>query len=137
MKIHIGKKDTQFIAGYVPIIVEDQEFDLSAISDNECTEILANEILDEFDLGRLNDLVQTLISKLRMGGKLVIGGTDILLFCKGVLDGSLTEVEWGNMITLKRSMTKTSVVLNGIRSMGLNVEIYDVNGVHYEITVRR
>lgn len=137
MRIHIGTEGTQFIKGYHSVIVKDQNIDLNAISNNECTEILANDILDEFRIENIGSVIQALLSKLRIGGKLVLGGTDILLFCKAVQDGSLSEAEYSNIIASKQSMTQAPLVLETLRGMGLNVEIYDINGIHFEVAVRR
>jgi hypothetical protein len=137
MKIHVGNPQTQFIGGYNAIQVVDEQIDLSAISDNECVEILASEILDEFQIHNIGQVIQLLLSKLRIGGKLIIGGTDVLLFCKAVQDGSISEQDYCNIISSKKSMTQTNIVLDTLRQLGLTIEVSDINGIHFEATVRR
>jgi len=46
--------------------------------DNECTEILAPQILDFIPKEKHGEFIHHLVSKLRRGGKLIIGGTDII-----------------------------------------------------------
>ena len=46
------------------------------VSDNECTEIFADKIIDFISISNMFNMVSHWIKKLRHGGILVIGGTD-------------------------------------------------------------
>ena len=50
--------------------------------ENECVEIVAEDILDYLQLGESRKVLAHWISKLRHGGKIVVGGTDILEVCR-------------------------------------------------------
>jgi len=51
------------------------------VNDSEATEILALDILDFLPLGIAGKALHNWVQKLRHGGKIVVGGTDIGLVC--------------------------------------------------------
>lgn len=137
MKLHVGKPETQFIQGYRPVVIIDGQLNLDSVTDNECEEILANEVCDEFPIEEIGGVMQVLLSKLRLGGKITLGGTDAFLLSKAILDGSLPEVEYCNVVRTRKSLTNVNTVADTLRGIGLNLEVFETNGVHYEITARR
>jgi predicted SAM-dependent methyltransferase len=139
MKVHLIKSQDNLIKGYVGI-----EFsqsiklrNLNLLSDNECEFILANDFLDEFPRQEIAQAVQTLVSKLRVNGTLVIGGTDIRVFCKSLINSLIDENEASEMIKAKQSMTNIQETLNLLKAIGLNVQSSQILGSHYEITAIR
>ena len=80
MKLHIVKPEQESIENYTRVDANPDSLDLSKVSDNECTMILANDILDLFHIDNLPQLLEHLVKKIRMGGELVVGGTDVRLF---------------------------------------------------------
>jgi len=61
--------------------------------DAECTEIIAEEIIDYIPIDKTLDIIQLFVSKLRLGGKIVLGGTDIIELSKDILRQNKTMVE--------------------------------------------
>lgn len=137
MKLQILKEGQDVIEGYHQIYVKDQQVDFEGISDNECLEIIANDIIDEFSIPNIGAMLGAVAKKLRLGGTLVAGGTDLRLYCHAVLDGTISEAQAGSLIEHKKSLSCTEIMLNTLRQMGFSVEVYDTMGVHFEITVRR
>jgi len=87
MKLHIsvGKGFTK--PGYLnidPITGQGNELSVKAdirkldefVSDSECTEIIAENVLDYLEAGEADQALQHWVKKLRHGGKIIIGGTD-------------------------------------------------------------
>ena len=58
MKIQILRENQQAIENYTKIIVGDNQIDLSSISDNECSFILANDVLDSFSIENIDQLIK-------------------------------------------------------------------------------
>jgi len=137
MKIHVIKEGADTIGGYTKVTVANEAIDLNGVSDNECEFIMANQILNEFSPDKIGSCLQVLIKKLRMGGTLVIGGTELRMFCINVTNGLVTPREAGQVISECRSMTDSLDVINILRQFGLTVVTTQVNGIHYEITARR
>ena len=75
--------------------------------------------------------------KIRIQGTLVVGGTDIRLFCKHVTNGSINEAEASKIIDTVKSMTTLNESVDFIRALGLNIESTQINGIHYEIKAKR
>ena len=137
MKIHIVREGQETIENYKKVTVSNNSVDLSDISDNECTFILAGDTLDNFSLENIPLFIQNLTKKVRMGGSLVIGGTDIRLFAKSVINGMTPENEASNMVGLVQSMAIIANTLDIIKSLGMQIESTQINGFHYEVTAKR
>lgn len=144
MKIQLLKNQNDVITGFKPILYQpssgafiDPLMGLSQVSDNECSFIMANEIIDDFEISKVTGLIQVLLSKLRLNGELVIGGTDIRLFCKNVANGLIDESSASELIKTKQSMTSMNAVIKIIESLGLKVTLTQMSGIHYEVTCIR
>ena len=137
MKIQILRENQQAIENYTKIIVGDNQIDLSSISDNECSFILANDVLDSFSIENIDQLIKSILMKLRIKGSIVIGGTDMRLFCKNVTNGSVDTGQASRIIGVVQSMTVLNDIVNLIRSSGLNIESTQITGIHYEIKATR
>ena len=122
MKIHILKSDQKEIENYKRITVSDDQINLSEISDNECSFILANDVLDSFSVENIGSLITSIIKKLRIKGAVVIGGTDIRLFSKNVINGTISGENAAKIIGSLRSMTTLNDTQNIIKSLGLNID---------------
>ena len=95
MKINITIGSSHFINGYLnidPITGQDVEgaeairadvrnLDNLAM-DSECKEIIAEDILDYLEKEDARAALSNWVSKLRHGGKIIVGGTDIYEACK-------------------------------------------------------
>ena len=137
MKLHIVKPEQESIENYTRLDVTSNTLDLSAVSDNECIAILANDILDVFNLDNVHAVIEQLVRKLRMGGELVIGGTDIRLFCKFVANDQIDEPTAARLIGNAQSMTTFDQTSNSLVALGLNILSSQIMGIHYEIKASR
>lgn len=146
MKIHLTNQQGSGIKGYMEIVympyqenssVQSRLSSLNNILNNESEFIIASEILDDFPLNQIGDLVQYLLTKLRLKGTIVIGGTDIRLFCKSVVNSVINEPEASNVLKNKQSMTNVNDVSKLLQSLGLSIQTTQILGNHYEITAIR
>ena len=137
MKIQVVKMGEPVIEGYKQAICSDNYVNLMDIADNECTEIMAQDILDNFDYERIQECLVALVGKLRLNGKIVVGGTDIRLFSRLVTNCSLSEQEACGLLKNSNSMSSLSAVKPIIKSLGLNIESSTINGTHFEIVAKR
>jgi len=137
MKIHVAKMDQETIEGYKHVVLTDDYINFADVSDNECELILANDVLDSFTLGNIKNCVVSLVNKLRLGGTIIIGGKDIRLFSRFVMNNLMSDAEASNVISEVRSMPNTKDIVEGIKSMGLTVETVNTTGIHFEIVARR
>ena len=72
-----------------------------------------------------------------MGGSLVVGGTDVRLFSKSVINGIIPENEASSVVNLAKSMSTNDNTIDIIKSLGMQIESTQINGYHYEIKAKR
>ena len=137
MKIQITTANQEHIAGYREISIKDGKIDFQEISDNECTFILANNVLDVFPAQQVKPCILELVKKLRLGGTLVVGGTDLRIFSLNVINGMLTPDEASNIISSVSSMNNAGTITEIIRELNLTIVSTQIGGVHYEISAER
>ena len=137
MKIHVVRMDQKPIENYRAIVVSENFINFLDISDNECVEILANDALDSFSIEKIPECIHGLVKKLRLGGTLVIGGTDIRLFAKAITNGAIGRGDASGMIDSLHSMATMSMVSPVIEKAGLKIINTSLGGVHFEIKAQR
>lgn len=137
MKLHVVKPQEQAIENYTKAIVSNNDVNLSEISDNECEVIMANDAVDQFDVERVGELATKLSQKLRKEGSITLGGTDIRLLCKCILNDQITEKEGANIIGSIKSASSANLLKRVLESLGLEIVSTQITGVHYEVTAKR
>lgn len=109
MKIKLGVGEIPY-AGYLNIdpcplqtqadcevVIGDPRM-LYMVEQSECTEILAPNILDYIHVSQLVPFITLLVSKLRHGGKIILGGTDLHTICRSYMIGELKPEELINIL---------------------------------------
>ena len=137
MKIQVAKMSGDIIDGYRHVVASDNYINFMDISDNECTEILANDVLDCFSDEKIQDCIVSLVSKLRLGGRLIIGGKDLRLFCKLVLNGLVDRREASNILQNTNSMPSLREITPLVEKTGLNILRTQISGMHFEVVAQR
>lgn len=118
--------------GLDPLHLADQE-----AADNECDVILAPEIMSYIPYSSYASAISLLLKKLRTGGELIIGGTEIGAFGDNVLK---MDTEAANLVVSKSaSMAEVNDVCDLVKQLtGEGYQIsWSCTGVHYEIKIRR
>jgi len=137
MKLHIVKPGQESIESYARVEVAPNTLDISMLSDNECSSIMANDILDFFSVDNIPKVLEHLTTKMRMGGDLVVGGTDVRLFCKYVTNDQVDELSAAQIIGFCESMATLGQISDILQSLGLNIVSSQISGMHYEIKAAR
>lgn len=137
MKIQILRDQQNSIEGYEHVMMNGAELNLSRFSNNECTEIIADNILDAVPIKYIAQTLKLLIDKLRMGGKLVIGGTDLRLFCKQVLNQAISPTDANVIVSQCQSMTNLDEIVSLVGTTNLKIQTTNMNGIHFEICCTR
>ena len=109
----------------------------SEVSNNECSYILAPEILSSFALPQYSEVLTLMASKLRMNGELVVGGTELRAFTDAVRNKKLDMQGSNQVISRCQSMANVHEVCELINSLGNFQLTWSCSGVHYEIKGRR
>jgi hypothetical protein len=136
MKIHIVDNQEKAISGFATVLFKNLDSDFDQISNNSCELILANDIFDYVESKEILETIQKLLLKLRLGGKMVVGGKDLYLFCKSVKNHLISDEQASELISKSKSLINHSVVQEMITKLGLKYTT-QLNGIHYEITAFR
>lgn len=135
MKIHIIKQGETAIEGYqkIELLPGFMLIGLDEVSDNEAEVIFANDILDALPANIVQQTITQLVSKLRLGGTLTLGGTELRTFTKNVTNQMIPEDQAVETIRNSQSMVNVNSLSDLLRSMGLEVEATTISGIHCEV----
>ncbi len=102
------------------------------VEDSECTEILADDILDYIVAKNIHPSLEYWTKLLRHGGKLIVGGTDLYEVAKAIVNQSLKIREANELIhgTSIQHISQISMLdlCELIKSLGLNIIVKRTNG---------
>jgi hypothetical protein len=137
MKVHVVGAEEQHIEGYERVEISQNQGSLKHLSDNECTFVLANDTLDQLDYNSAKGFVLEARQKLRLGGTLVVGGTDIRLLARNIINDSIGVEDANQIMFNKKSCLDINTVTDLVSSVGLQIISTRISGVHYEVEARR
>ncbi len=137
MKIHILEKDGDPVGNYNPIYLNEGRADLSSLSDNECEFILASDVIDHIDIQSVHSFLVDARKKMRMGSSIVIGGTDIRLLSRAIINNQIEVPEANALIYSKKSCSDINSVISILNAVGLTITSTKMTGIHYEIESKR
>lgn len=134
MKLHVVKQGDTSIEGYKKIEFLNGNFlGLDDVSNNSSEEIFANDVLDAIPNEFIQQSVAALVGKLRVNGRITVGGTELRLFVKSVLNQGIPEDQAMSIIRTNQSMLNFNKLCELMKSMGLEVETTTINGIHCEV----
>ena len=115
------------------------------VSDAECTEITADEILDYIPHGQHLAVIQHWVSKLRHGGRIKVGGTDLYEVAKVVMNQLVTNQEANLLLhgnhqhawDIKHGQMTLNQVVSILRDLGLHIEKQRLNGTKMLVEANR
>lgn len=134
MKLQIIEDESQKIEGFETIMTS-QNLNLDNVPDNSCEIIVAKQALDSTVSAQ--ESLGKICSKVRLGGSVVISGTELRCFFKNVINGMIDENSASVLVGKSLSLSSVDSVKNGLRSLGFFVKSSTINGVSYEITAER
>lgn len=139
MKLQLTKDNENTIQGYKTIVYTDPNkiSELNGIINNSCEYILANTILDDFEIEQHPNILGVLVSKLRLGGTIVIIGHDFNTISKAFLNHEMSIGEVSNLIKNKKSINTALNVIKSLSQIGLNISSIKYNQYLYEIVALR
>lgn len=137
MKLNITSDPSKSISGYKNIfVVNNDSFDLNDIVNNCCSEIVFTAI-DYVPFSETEDLLRTIISKLRLGGKLVITGLNFDNICRNYMSDSISEKDVSEIVEQIKSIRSRNKLYSFIKNLGLTIEHSIAKGNVYELSATR
>lgn len=137
MKLNILKDTSKKIENYNNIIISEDNIDLSNIVDNSCEEILCFDSLDFVAYDKINQVIGSMLSKLRLNGSLIIVGTDIRSISRLVLNETISYEEFNKEIQDKKSLSSSDNIRKFLLYNSVIIESEILRGYKYEFRITR
>jgi len=131
MKVNIGNGE---IKGYQNF---PESVDLSEINDAECVEILAPAIVNIIDYTKLQSVLQQWYKKLRINGILILGGYDLVEFCKQVIRYEISKEEKNSIIAGSGCFLALDEITDMVKIIGFKIKKRQLNGIRYTLELTR
>ena len=117
----------------------------SFVDDAEAQEIIALDVIDYIPLTDINAVIKHWVSKLRHGGLLIIGGTDLFEVSKAFAQYRLDITEANKLIhgeqskpyLVKRTNFTTLGLADYLSSLGLKLQKKRINDFHLTVEATR
>ncbi len=123
--------------GYQVLEVMNGNFNIDQFSEGECVEILAPNILNLVPFSSLNDVILKIVSKLRTGGALTIGGTDSEMLARAIINHTINVESLNSHVYNSEAITDIATTKAFLTSLGLQILSANYNGLNYEIRAKR
>lgn len=136
MKINIINDSSKTIANYKNLVLTSNT-NFTDIVDNSCEEILCVDALDYVDQNSRNAVLGSILSKLRLNGRIIIAGTDVRSLSRLVLSENISVDEYNKEIENKKSLSTSTNIRNILLSSNLKIESELIRGQKYELTAIR
>ena len=137
MKLNITSDPSKSISGYKNIfVVNNDNFDVSGIVNNCCSEIICNAI-DYIPYGVTENLLKAIILKLRLGGSLIVTGLNFDNICRYYISDTISEKDVSDMLEHIKSVRSRNRLCSFLKSLGLTIEYSISKGNIYEISATR
>jgi len=154
MKVNLIRKNSEKLDGYMNLDPHPSTDDVTACShenidafvdDGEAEEIRACDVIDFLPTGKLMDTMKHWRKKLRLKGKLTIGGTDLREVARSLQQGSISEQSANELLynvndtdwDIKRSAGTIEIMVNVFNQLGLKIEEKLLRNNRYIITGTR
>ena len=151
MKVRIGYKQP-VIKGFIHIdpkpaeenvpayngLLEDLNLD-GIVDNNECTEIIAGELINFIPVEKVFTVLTHVCMKLRHGGRIIVGGVDARMLALGMFNGGVDPKEFNNILYAEghKSVLPMNDMAALLSKIGLIVTSREMNGVSYLISAER
>ncbi len=143
MKLNLINTQNESREGYMDMYISQMEMLDFYVSNGECEEIIANDILDHTEYAKRGEVLSLLVSKLQVKqGKILIGGFDYRGVCKFAVNGQsdgpqVNQLLFGSAPNLKKSIAHIEEVTTVLKANGCNVTHITYAGFQYTISAER
>lgn len=124
----------------VPYEGQLENLNLDAVCDNnECTEIIAGELINYIPVDKVFAVLSHVAMKLRHAGRITVGGTDSRMVGLGIVNGGLDPAEVNRVLYAEghKSILPMNDMALLLSKVGLIVLSREMNGCNYLITAER
>jgi|TARA_B100000085_G_scaffold284637_1_gene318248 hypothetical protein len=137
MKLQIITDENDKIEGYLHLPLQTLQQEITKIPNNSCESIVAVKVSNRIPAQSMEGFLDLVISKLRLGGEILVSGIEQKVMAKHILNGYLKESQFNEILTFANSMETLSDTVNLLNSKGLKIKTTNMNGIEYEVSATR
>lgn len=137
MRLFVTANPSRHITGYLRCDIAYGNWNIEQIPENSQTEIVAVDAIDNIDFDKRSLLITDLVSRLRIGGTIVVTGIDASIMCRNLYYKVMSVKDFNVAITEKKSVGVVDDLVKSLHEAGLTIVSHAMEGANYEITARR
>ena len=137
MKIHITENVEKIIEGYNMFPIVYGKVDLGGLPDNSLTQIIAIDAIDSIPSNLLPQFIESIVSKMRMGCSFIIGGLELGLLSRNIINGKLSSFNFNDIMSTRKSVYSSKDIVDLLKSHNISIDNVNIIGTNYEITASR
>lgn len=137
MKLYITESSDNIIKGYTHIPIVYGKIDLSQVPNNGADNIVAPNSLNSIPKDYLEEFIQSIASKMRLGCQAILGGIDINALSLSVIRGDIQDKEYNHIVYSNRGIYSSTNIAELLKTLNLKINSIFMNGYNYEITFSR
>lgn len=133
----------EVINGYETLYYSPEDFtgislrDNREVFDGQCEEIYAPLYLDQVQADNLSFFLLLLCAKLEHGGKLIVGGTEIIELTKNIFNYSLNHIQINDLIYSKSGLHSLNLVTDILLENNMQILKKQINGLNFLVEAVR
>ena len=138
MKIQILQHMESFVSGYLPILIDNEDFEIDK-PNNSITSILIIDDLEYISYDKLHNFLIKLRTILRLNGTITVRGIDLMCLSKELICNNFDIENYNNIVFRdgKKAIYSSHVIAELIKTLGLQINYLKLKGITYELQASR
>jgi len=137
MKLFISENIDKNLQGYTIVPIIYGEIDISNIPNNSATSIVAIDALDSIKYDNIIEFLRLVISKMRLGCVLHLGGIDAYAISRELLNGAKSIEEFNKELCSNNGVYSSKFISDILHGNKLKIKSIVYKGNRYEISATR
>jgi hypothetical protein len=138
MKLQLIRDESEKIEGYKSVLSTSfMPPNVDDVIDNSCESVSLGDVLDLYDQQTRNNVLVSVLKKLRLNGEIFVSGTEPRALCKMYINNMLSTQSFSANLSITNSALELDQAISLVEQVGLSVETSKINGYKYEIRARR
>lgn len=138
MKLQIIRDQSEKIEGYKSVLATNfMPPSVEDVIDNSCELISLSDSLDLYPNETRNNILVSMLKKLRLNGEIFVSGSEPRALCKMYINGVIGTEVFSSVLKDNNSVIEIDQAISILEQLGLSIETSSINGYKYEIRARR
>lgn len=138
MKLQLIRDQSESIEGFKSIIATSfMPPSVDDVIDNSCELIILGDVLDMYPQETRNNVLVSVIKKLRLNGEISVSGVEARALCKMCVNNLISAQNLSTVFGMTNSVLELDQVVSILEQCNLQVETSKINGYKYELRARR